>query len=103
MKEYPNLFLKCIDIVLRNEGGYVNHSSDPGGETNMGIAKKFYPNIDIKNLTKEQAIDIYYTDYWLPSKVDKLTSDDLILQVFDHGVNPFIKTLSSGLFCTKVT
>ena len=92
MKDYLNLFQKCIEVVLRNEGGYVWHSSDPGGETNMGIAKKFYPNLDIKNLTKEQAIDIYYNDYWIPSRVEKLTNDDLILQVFDHGVNAGVKT-----------
>ena len=60
--DYPDIFNKCIKIILRNEGGYVNHPSDPGGETNMGIAKRFYPNLDIENLTEEEAIKIYYED-----------------------------------------
>ncbi len=84
---YYDLFLKCIKVVLKNEGGYVNNPKDPGGETNYGIAKKFYPNLDIKNLTKEQAIDIYYKDYWLPMNLEGILNNELILQVFDFGVN----------------
>lgn len=30
----------CLDEVLRQEGGYVDHPSDPGGATNMGITHK---------------------------------------------------------------
>ena len=37
--------------TLGKEGGYVNNSRDPGGETNFGISKRAYPNVDIKNLT----------------------------------------------------
>jgi lysozyme family protein len=89
--KYPEIFLACIEIVLKNEGGYVNHPSDPGGETNMGIAKRFYPNEDIKNMTKERAIELYYRDYWLPMNLLKLKNRDLILQVFDFGVNAGIR------------
>lgn len=42
----------------------MNHPADPGGETNFGITKRSYPNLDIKNLTKEEAIEIYRRDYW---------------------------------------
>ena len=89
--DYPDIFNKCIKIILRNEGGYVNHPSDPGGETNMGIAKRFYPNLDIENLTEEEAIKIYYEDYWLPAHLDKLNNDDLVLQIFDMSVSAGIK------------
>ena len=89
---YPEIFLKCISVVLRNEGGYVNHPKDPGGETNMGICKKYYPDEDIKNLTRERAVQIYFTDYWRPMHLDKLKDENLILQVFDFGVNAGIKT-----------
>jgi lysozyme family protein len=58
------VFNKIIHFVLEEEGGYVNHPSDPGGETKYGISKRSYPNVDIKNLTKEQAIEIYRKDYW---------------------------------------
>lgn len=84
---YPEIFSKCIKVVLRNEGGYVNHPNDPGGETNFGIAKRFYPNEDIKNLTKERAIEIFYKDYWLPMNLEDIENEELILQLFDFGVN----------------
>lgn len=56
-----------IAAVVFVEGGYVNHPSDPGGETNHGITKA----VAVKNgytgpmaaLPKSVAIDIYYKDY----------------------------------------
>ena len=61
-------FEDIIEEVLKHEGGYVNDPHDAGGETNFGIAKKFNPDVDIKNLTKEGAKKIYYDKYWVPSK-----------------------------------
>lgn len=79
-------FAKVIDRVLAHEGGYVNHPSDPGGETNWGISKRAYPKVDIKNLTRVQAIAIYRRDYW-----DRVHGDSLpaaaAFQVFDAAVN----------------
>ena len=46
-------FEEIIEEVLKHEGGYVHDSNDLGGETNFGITKRFYPYLDIKNLTKE--------------------------------------------------
>ena len=57
-------FEDIIEITLHHEGGYVNDPDDLGGETNFGIAKRFYPDVDIKNLTKDEASDIYRRDYW---------------------------------------
>ena len=41
--------------VFSHEGGYVNDPRDPGGETNMGISKRSYPNEDIRGMTRERA------------------------------------------------
>jgi len=82
-----NLFMRCVRVVLKNEDGYVNHPSDPGGETRYGIARMFYPDLDIANLTVEQATKIYYTDYWLPMNIEKIFNNSLVLQIFDFGVN----------------
>lgn len=57
-------FDKAIIAVLAHEGGYVNHPADPGGETNFGITKRDHPRVDIKHLTRAQAIEIYRRDYW---------------------------------------
>ena len=92
MSDYPEIFNKVIEVVLRNEGGYVWSKSDPGGETNMGITKANYPQEDIKNLTKEKAIHYYYRDYWLPMNLELLNDPNLILHVFDMGVNSGPKT-----------
>jgi lysozyme family protein len=89
---YTDIFTKSINIILENEGGYVNHPSDPGGETRFGIAKKFYPDLDIKNLTRNQAIEIYFRDYWSKMNLHNIYDENLVLQVFDMGVNAGIRT-----------
>lgn len=80
------LFKRCVEVILRNEGGYINHPSDPGGETNFGISKRAFPTEDIKNMTRERAIEIYYQHFWLRLNIGQLP-DHLALQVFDFAVN----------------
>ena len=48
-------FDEIIEKVLEHEGGYVNDPDDLGGETKYGITKRFYPDVDIKNLTIDGA------------------------------------------------
>ena len=79
-------FDEIIDHVLESEGGYVNDKHDSGGETNLGISKKAYPDLDIKNLTIEHAKQIYYEDYWPPSKAEQLPNQ-LREVYFDMVVN----------------
>jgi len=81
------LFKKCIEIILKNEGGYVNHPHDPGGETKYGIAKKFFPDEDIKNLTIDRAKELYYAKYWLPMNLWLIENENIVLQIFDFGIN----------------
>ena len=79
-------FKEIIEQVLEHEGGYVNDPKDLGGETKYGITKRFYPDIDIKNLTIEQAKDIYKKDYWDKNKVESLPQN-LWHIYFDMCVN----------------
>ena len=53
------MFDYFIERVLVHEGGYVNDPRDPGGETKYGIAKRSYPGVDIRNLTRAQAVGIW--------------------------------------------
>lgn len=79
-------FDDAFAFIKKWEGGYVNDPSDKGGETKFGISKKSYPNIDIKNLSIEQAKLIYQKDYWNKSGANKLDWP-LSLVVFDTAVN----------------
>ena len=80
------VFNNAFNLILINEGGYVNDPRDKGGETKYGISKKAYPNIDIKNLSLEQARAIYHRDYWQRCKCEFLP-DSLSVAVFDYAVN----------------
>jgi len=70
MTDFPSEFLKALAFSLKWEvgdfknGGYTNHPADPGGETKWGISKRSYPDLDIANLTLDQAREIYFNDYW---------------------------------------
>ena len=79
-------FDEIIEKVLEHEGGYVNDPKDLGGETKYGITKRFYPDVDIKNLTIEQATEIYKKDYWDKNKVESLPQN-LWHIYFDMCVN----------------
>ncbi len=76
----------ALDWIITTEGGYVNSPYDPGGETKYGISKKSYPNIDIKNITTEQAKAIYKHDYWQPTNCD-IFSLPVALCLFDTAVH----------------
>lgn len=80
-------FVDAVEVILRHEGGYVNNPSDPGGETNFGISKRSYPKLDIKNLTRERAMEIYLHDFWTPGRYALIESQDVATKVFDMAVN----------------
>ena len=80
-----------INRLLGNEGGYVNDPADPGGETNWGISKRSYPNVNIKALTRDGAIAIYRADFWNRVNADQLPAL-LQFQALDFAVNCGIDT-----------
>lgn len=92
-------FNKAVAFVLHHEGGYVNDPKDPGGETRYGISKRAYPNVDIKNLTKEQAIDIYKRDYWdkLPDGLPAPVHCALFDCAVNTGINRAVRLLQSAI------
>ena len=83
-------FNQIIEKVLEHEGGYVNDPSDPGGETNFGISKRAYPDVDIRGLTKDKAKGIYKKDYWIKTKTESLP-ERLRYIYFDMCVNMGMK------------
>src|SRR6056300_281356 len=89
-------FETVVHMVLEHEGGYVNHPSDPGGETKYGISKRAYPEVDIAELTEDEAAIIYFNDYWKRIKGDDLPAG-VACVVMDYAVNSGISRASKAL------
>ena len=78
-------FDDAVEFTLKEEiggsvnGGYVNDPDDPGGETKWGVSKRAHPNLDIANLTWEDALKLWKLDYWDHYKVERIPG---ILRVY---------------------
>lgn len=76
--------------LLRSEGGFVDHPSDPGGATNHGItervARQHGYTGDMRDLPLSVATTIYRKQYWAMIKADQLP-EALRFHVFDAAVN----------------
>lgn len=79
-------FEAAVRTVLEHEGGYVCDPDDPGGETNLGICKRWYPGEDIPRMTVGRAMELYRRDYWDPL-LDKLPIQALATKILDLCVN----------------
>ena len=83
-------FDTAFDKLLKHEGGYSNHPSDPGGETMWGITKKVavengYTG-DMRSMPVTVAKAIYKSKYWDAVQAENLPSD-VRYAVFDGAVN----------------
>jgi lysozyme family protein len=99
-------FDQAFEKLIGHEGGYQSPEqavarNDPGGETNWGISKRSYQEIDIAALTINGAKEIYLRDYWKPAGCD-LVPDALRFDLFDmavnSGVRTAIKTMQKAVF-----
>lgn len=95
-----NAFMKAMKFTAKWEGGWVNDKADPGGKTNYGISDAGDGTIDglidldrdgkgdvkVEELTREQALNIYFKFYWLAAGCDKLPLPMAVV-VFDTAVN----------------
>ena len=94
--EQDKKFFTILNNIYGFEGGYSNRKSDLGGETNFGVTQKTYndycknhnlPYKSVKNLTKEETIQVYYNDFWKKSYADKTDDFFTSLFLFDTAVN----------------
>lgn len=65
-------FDAVMGTIFKHEGGYTASDGNSGAPANFGINQRANPDIDVKNLTKERAAEIYKTRYW-----DKIGGDNL--------------------------
>ena len=89
-----NNFAQALQVVLKSEGGFVNHPKDPGGMTNLGCTKAVWEEwighpVSEKNMRDLQPADVaplYKRKYW-----DKVCGDDLPsgldYALFDAAIN----------------
>ena len=82
-------FQLAVDNLLANEGGYkpAGDPADPGGETHWGFSKRSYPTLDIANLTKDEAIALYKSDFWDKYQLGAITDTHIASNVLDLMVN----------------
>jgi lysozyme family protein len=74
--------------VLDAEGGstVTDDPQDQGGLTKWGISQRAFPDLDIRNLTKEQAKAIYKFHYWDRCRCNSFPPT-IALALFDSAVN----------------
>lgn len=87
-------FQRSLSLVLKWEGGFVNHPKDPGGATNKGITLATFRRYvkrngtvdDLKRITDAQVSTVYRKQYWDAVKGDDLPSG-VDYAVFDFAVH----------------
>lgn len=90
-------FSQNMQFVEKWEGGAVDHPNDPGGKTNLGVTQKTLDAYrdanpdkglptDVFDLSRDQARDIYKTQYFDPVRGDDLPPS-ISLAVVDTAVN----------------
>ncbi len=101
-------FDEIMEIVFKWEGGYVDHSQDPGGATNYGVTHKVLAKWrgvasvtkkEVRDLTKAEARDIFKAKYFdtikgehLPRPIDLIMMDGAV----NHGTGTMIRFLEEA-------
>lgn len=85
------IFDKVIGEILKSEGGYSNHPSDAGGETNFGItiavARANGYTGAMKDMPVSFAKKVYKNKYWDTLKLDSVKNQEVAEILFDVAVN----------------
>jgi lysozyme family protein len=87
-------FGRALPLVLRHEGGYVDHPKDPGGATNLGVTTgtlstwlgRKATKAEVKALKPASVAPIYERNYWKAARCDDLPAG-VDYAVFDFAVN----------------
>lgn len=92
------VFADVWPMILRHEGGYVDHPADKGGPTNFGITLKTLDAylkggsllpvtaFDVKNLNVTTAMKIYVDRYWSVIRAGEIQSQTVANAFMDMAV-----------------
>ena len=80
--------------LMKHEGGYIHHKSDPGGRTNLGVTQRAWEEYkgspvdeqEMRSLTQEMVTPFYKTRYWNLVRGDELPAG-VDYCAFDVAVN----------------
>jgi lysozyme family protein len=98
-------FTMVFNRVISAEGGFTNNPDDNGNWTSnkagtgllkgtkYGIAANTYPDLDIENLTRDQAKIIYHRDWWVKLGMTRF-SNAMQYQMFDSAFNHGMRNAS---------
>jgi lysozyme family protein len=88
-------FCRAFEFLARNEGGFVNHPADKGGATKYGVTlttlRRWRKDMtlgdyDVAALTRDEAKQIYYKEYWCLLRLDEVSKLAVATAVFDAGI-----------------
>ena len=91
---YSKSFNTAFDLLMIDEGGFVNDPVDPGGATNYGITITTLSNFfgrkatveEVEAITKNLAKEIYFKNYWRPLSCEEITNEAIAICLFNTGV-----------------
>ncbi len=102
-------FHRCHEVMRINEGGYVDHPSDPGGATNKGVTQGTYdawrkrkgqPRRHVREIDEAEVMQIYFEGYWRAGNCHRMPNEAVALVLFDacvnHGAGPAMKFIQRG-------
>ena len=91
--EVKDNFETALTMLLKHEGGYVNHKKDKAGRTNLGVTQSTYEEwigrpvdeAEMKALTVDVVTPLYKRNYWHAIRADSLPAG-IDYYVFDAAV-----------------
>ena len=100
-------FKNAIKYILNVEGGYSDYNSSTGDpRTNLGIIQSEYDEYrsdkglekqSVRNITVDEAKEIYFDNYWVPTKSETIYKSfpKTAIAIFDFAVNSGLSGASS--------
>ena len=100
-----DLVSDLIDRVIAREGGFSDNAADAGGATNWGITistlrdwrREPVSVDDVRNLTVDEAKQIYRSRFFVASGFDQVKDPQLLELLFDFAVNSGVYTATRAL------